>query len=109
AAERTGTLIGGHDALQTTALVLWCLTMAWLPALIAAEILRPRLHYDIRRWSTVFPFGMYAACSFVVGTVSKLEGITTFAQVWVWIALAVWLVVLAAMTSRAPSVLRRAR
>ncbi|HZO77020.1 MAG TPA: tellurite resistance/C4-dicarboxylate transporter family protein [Solirubrobacteraceae bacterium] len=103
AAERTGTLAVGHDALQTTVLVLWCLTMAWLPALIAAEILRPRLHYDMRRWSTVFPFGMYAACSFIVGAVCKVEGITTFAQVWVWIALAVWLLVVAAMVSHAPS------
>jgi tellurite resistance protein TehA-like permease len=103
AAQRTGTLAGGHEALKTTALVLWCLTMVWLPALVAAEILRPRLHYNVRRWSTVFPVGMYAACSFIVGSLSKIEGITTFAQVWVWIALAVWLLVFAAMVLRAPT------
>jgi Voltage-dependent anion channel len=106
AAERTDTLTGPHDALQTTALVLWCLTMAWLPALIAAEILRPRLQYDMRRWSTVFPFGMYAASSFIVGIVCKIEGISTFAQVWVWIALAAWLLVFGAMVSRAPTLAR---
>lgn len=103
AAERTGSISGGHQALQTLALVLWCLTMVWLPALVAAEILRPRLHYSVSRWSTVFPLGMYAACSFVVGAVSKIEGITTFARVWVWIALAVWLWVFAGMVRRAPA------
>jgi tellurite resistance protein TehA-like permease len=106
AAEQTGALGGGHEALKTTALVLWCLTMVWLPVLVVAEIARPRLHYAVRRWSTVFPVGMYAACSFIVGAVAKIEGITTFAQVWVWIALAVWLVVFAAMVRRAPTLIR---
>lgn len=107
AAERTGSLAGGRQALQTTALVLWCLTMVWLPVLVAAEILRPRLHYTVRRWSTVFPVGMYAACSFIVGAVAKVAGITTFAQVWVWIGLAVWLLVFAAMVRRAPTLVSR--
>lgn len=107
AAQRTGTLAGGHDALKTTALVLWCLTMAWLPALIAAEILRLRPSYGVRRWSTVFPVGMYAACSFIVGAVTSTGGITTFARVWVWFALAVWLVVFAAMARRAPALVSR--
>ena len=35
--------------------------------LIVAECVRPRLGYDVRRWATVFPFGMYPACSFTVG------------------------------------------
>jgi hypothetical protein len=34
-----------------------------IPPLIISEIIRPRLSYDVRRWATVFPFGMYAACS----------------------------------------------
>lgn len=103
AAQRTGSLSGGHEALKTTALVLWCLTMVWLPALVAAEVLRPRLRYSLGRWSTVFPLGMYATCSFTVGAVSKIGGISTFARVWVWIALAVWLLVFAAMARRAPT------
>jgi tellurite resistance protein TehA-like permease len=60
----------------------------------------------VRRWSTVFPFGMYAACSFVVGAAAHAGGITTFAQVWIWIALAVWAVVLAAMIHRGIRALR---
>jgi voltage-gated anion channel len=103
AAQRTGAPSGALGALKTISLVLWCLTMAWLPALVIYEALRPRLRYNVRRWSTVFPVGMYAACSFIVGTVTQTAGITDFARVWVWVALAVWLVVFAAMLRRAPS------
>jgi tellurite resistance protein TehA-like permease len=80
--------------------------MVWLPTLVAAEVLRPRLSYNVRRWSTVFPVGMYAACSFVVGPLSGITGITDFARIWVWIAFAVWLLVLTAMLRRAPGLLR---
>jgi tellurite resistance protein TehA-like permease len=106
AAQHTGTLSGGHAALKTLALVLWCLTMAWLPALIIAELARPRLRYSVRRWSTVFPVGMYAACSFTVGALTKIGGITTFAQVWVWVAVIVWLLTLGAMLRRTPDLTR---
>jgi len=89
---------GGGGVLKDVALGLWVLTM--LPVLLVAELVWPRFEYDVRRWSTVFPFGMYAACSFVVGAAANAGGITSFAQVWIWIALAVWAVVLAAMIHR---------
>jgi tellurite resistance protein TehA-like permease len=97
AAQRTGTLWHGHGPAETISLVLWCLTMAWLPALVLAEILRPRLSYNVRRWSTVFPVGMYAACSFIVGALTNTRGIVDFARVWVWVGAGVWLVVFLAM------------
>jgi tellurite resistance protein TehA-like permease len=103
AAPRTATLSGGHGALKTIALVLWCLTMIWLPALIAAEILRPRLSYNVRRWSTVFPVAMYAACSFIVGTLTQTPAISDFARVWVWVSLVVWAIVFGAMLRRTPA------
>jgi tellurite resistance protein TehA-like permease len=93
----------GGGILNDVALGLWVLTMLWLPVLVTAELLHPRLSYEVRRWSTVFPLGMYAACSFVVGAVTQTAGITDFARVWVWIALVVWLVVFAAMLRRWPS------
>ena len=96
-AKALAILGGGGGLLKIVAIGLWVLTMLWLPLLLLAELLRPRLHYDVRRWSTVFPFGMYAACSFVVGAAAHAGGITHFAEVWVWVALAVWAVVLVAM------------
>ena len=87
-------------ALRTVSVVLWALTIAWLPALLTTEALRPRLSYDVRRWSTVFPVGMYAACSFIVGAAAHASASTDFARVWVWAGVAVWLIVFAAMLRR---------
>ncbi len=69
-------------------------------------MLGPQLRYDVRRWSTVFPFGMYAACSFVVGAVTGTRAITDFARVWVWVSVAVWSVVFVAMARRGPALVR---
>ena len=91
---------GGSGVLKDVALALWVLTMLWLPVLVVAEITHRRVRYDVRRWSTVFPVGMYAACSFVVGAALGAGGITAFARVWVWIAFGVWAVVLVAMLYR---------
>lgn len=87
--------LGG--TLKTVSVVLWALTIAWLPVLLAAELLRPRLGYDLGRWSTVFPVGMYAACSFAVGAAAHASAITDFARVWVWAGVAVWLIAFGTM------------
>jgi tellurite resistance protein TehA-like permease len=86
-------------------LALWCLAMLWLGPLIAAEALRPRLGYDVRRWATVFPLGMYAACSFALGQVTGITGITVFARLWTWLAVAVSVLVLAGLVRRSWQVL----
>jgi hypothetical protein len=49
---------------------------------------------------------MYAACSFVVGSAADARGITDFARVWVWVGVAVWLIVFAAMIRRGLQVAR---
>lgn len=100
-AKTLGILGHGGGALEDLSLVLWVASMLWLPPLLIAETLRPRLAYDVRRWSTVFPVGMYAACSFAVGDVAHADAITSFARVWVWVGLAVWTFVLGAMARRA--------
>jgi len=107
AAKSLAVLDGISSTLKVVSLVLWGLTIAWLPVLLAAEALRPRLRYDVRRWSTVFPVGMYAACSFIVGTATSAPAITDFARVWVWAGVAVWLVVFLAMLRRGLQLARR--
>ncbi len=99
-AKTLAILGNGGGVLKGLALGLWALTMLWLPVLLLAEALRPRLHYDVRRWSTVFPVGMYAACSFAVGVAAWASAISSFARVWVWVALVVWAVVFVAMIRR---------
>lgn len=95
-----------HSALTTGTLVLWCLAMAWLPALITAEVVKPRLAYDVRRWTTVFPLGMYSACSFATGQVTGITGVTDFGQIWTWVAFTASLVVLAGLLRQGWLVLR---
>jgi tellurite resistance protein TehA-like permease len=93
ASKHIALLGGAVGVLEAVSVALWALALIWLPALLAAEAYRPRPRYYVRRWSTVFPVGMYAACSFVVGDVAGISGITRFAQVWVWVAVAVWAIV----------------
>lgn len=106
-AKALAILGGGGGVLKAVALVLWVVTMLWLPVLLLAELLSPRLSYDVRRWSTVFPFGMYAACSFVVGAAADADAITSFARVWVWVALTVWAVVFVALIRRTTELVSR--
>jgi hypothetical protein len=106
AAEGTGSLHGLSGGLGVASLALWVAAALWLPALIAGELAAPRMFYDARRWSTVFPLGMYAASSFVVGDVEQIDWLVDFARVWIWIAFAVWLVVFAALMRRAASLWR---
>jgi tellurite resistance protein TehA-like permease len=80
--------------------------MVWLFPLIAGEVLRPRLSYDLSRWATVFPLGMYAACSFATGQVTGITGIAGFGRVWTWVAFPVSLLVLAGLFRHGWPVLR---
>jgi hypothetical protein len=76
------------------AVVLWACAMAWLPALLAGELLHPRRGGVPDRWSTAFPVGMYAAMSFAVGRLAGLGWMLTFARGWTVVAAAVWALVL---------------
>jgi tellurite resistance protein TehA-like permease len=106
AAKALGTLGGGEGALEDIAIGLWVLTMLWLFVLLFAEARWPRRSLGPARWSTVFPLGMYAACSFAVGVVAHAGAITSFARVWVWVGLASWAIVFAATIGRAVDVVR---
>ena len=99
-AKALGMFAAHQTMFRGVALGLWILTMLWLPVLLVAETRYPRLGYDVRRWSTVFPVGMYAACSFTVGDAIGASPITDFARVWVSVAVGIWLVTFAAMLRR---------
>jgi tellurite resistance protein TehA-like permease len=97
----TATLTDLRPALDDATLALWAAAALWLPALLAAELIAPRIGYDTRRWSTVFPLGMYAVCSIAAGSISGIGGISSYGRVWIWVAFAVWVLVFAATLSRA--------
>ena len=109
AADSLHTLTGAIGTLEELTIVLWVLSIAWIPGLLIAEVARPRPGYDVRRWATVFPIGMYAACSGLGGSAAHASAMTDFARVLVWIALAVWLVVFVAMLRRGVELVRGER
>jgi hypothetical protein len=95
--------------LAHVALAIWVLSMLWLPALLAAEVVAPRLAYHARRWSTLFPVGMYAACAFDVARTSGLGFAQAFATGWTWVAVALWLLLATGMARRSSRVARPAQ
>jgi tellurite resistance protein TehA-like permease len=96
-------LAGVADGVADASLALWVAAIVWLPVLVVTEVLVPRLGYDLRRWSAVFPLGMYAVCSMAVGDTTGHGWVATFGRAWIWVAVAVWAVVFGA------AVLRHAR
>jgi tellurite resistance protein TehA-like permease len=82
-------------ATRSLSVALWVLAMLWLPALVLAELRHPRMRFHARRWSTVFPVGMYAAMSFAVATSAQAAWIGEFARTWTVAAAAIWAVVAA--------------
>jgi hypothetical protein len=100
------TLGGVRGTLKDITLVLWIATMLWLVVLVLAELRWPRPQLGEPRWSTVFPLGMYAACSFAAGAATHTDAIVSFARVWVWIGLASWVVVAAATVRRTAAAVR---
>lgn len=87
---------------------LWAVAAMWLPVLMAGELLRPRLTYDVRRWATVFPVGMYAAMCLAAATAEGWAWARPLGRSLAWAALALWAVV-AAGAIRRRAVPRRPR
>src|SRR5581483_10723516 len=75
---------------STSALVLWALASGWLPLLAWLELRRGARRYDPRRWSTVFPLGMYAAATHATGVLEASSALRVLAQAAFWLALAAW-------------------
>lgn len=92
--------ISAAGFLRAVAIVVCATSLAWLFALIAYELFSPRPRYHPRRWSTVFPVGMYAVSSFVVANVAKLPALASFGRLWTWVSVALWLTVAAGAARR---------
>lgn len=97
---RADTLTGVRALLGNLDAVLFVLALAWLPVLAGGELVRPRLGFDVRRWATVFPLGMYAAAGFAVAGVRSVAWPRAFAEAWLWVAAVVWALVAIATVHR---------
>lgn len=106
ALHASASLAGLAHVLDDASLVVAACAAAWLPVLVGAELVAPRLGFDARRWSAVFPLGMYAVAAFAVAAATGQAWLATFARVWIWPAFAAWCVVFAAMLGRGATVAR---
>nr|WSX48391.1 tellurite resistance/C4-dicarboxylate transporter family protein [Streptomyces sp. NBC_00974] len=80
-----------HTALRTVTLVTLGLSLTWYAVLLAAEALRPRPHYDVRRWASVFPLGMTATACLSAAGPTGVEWLRPLGTVLLWIAVGAWL------------------
>jgi tellurite resistance protein TehA-like permease len=89
-AQKTDALAAAQAPMRWVSLALAAVTSAWLAALVAAELRRPRLGFDRRRWATAFPVAMYAAMCLAIGPVEGADWISELGRIWVWVGLGIW-------------------
>jgi tellurite resistance protein TehA-like permease len=90
-----------REGVRAGSLFAWVLATWLLPALFAMGWWRHVTHrvplrYDANLWSIVFPLGMYAVASTRLGAIDGLGALTDVGRVWIWVALAAWLLTTAA-------------
>ncbi|MFI5859959.1 tellurite resistance/C4-dicarboxylate transporter family protein [Streptomyces sp. NPDC051546] len=79
-----------HAGLRTVTLASLGLSLAWYAVLLAAEALRPRPRYDIRRWSSVFPLGMTATACLAAAAPTGVRWLRPLGTVLLWVAVGAW-------------------
>lgn len=84
------------------AVVLWAFGTWLIPLLalfaIGKRVLgRAKLRYRPQLWSVVFPLGMYAMAGMELGRAAGIPVIESIGRAWVWVGLAAWMFVFAAL------------
>ncbi len=109
--EAEGFLAGMLPFLRGFTLFFWATATWWLPMLVILEFWRHAwkkfpLAYDPLYWGLVFPIGKYSVCTSRLSTVMDLPLLWWIPRVFVYIALAAWLVVSMGLLRRLAPVLR---
>ncbi|WP_094215438.1 tellurite resistance/C4-dicarboxylate transporter family protein [Streptomyces diastatochromogenes] len=90
-----------RGVLRNVTVALLVLDLAWCVILLVAEVARPRLHYDMRRWATVFPMGMTGVATLSVAAAVDIGWLNGPGRVLVWVTVAAWLAVAAGAALKA--------
>ena len=90
--------------LAAAALLTWVLATSWLPYLVAVEAardirIRSSLRFEPARWSMVFPLGMYAVATQLLGSTLGFTPAGVIAKVSWWAGLAVWVFAVSTLTT----------
>jgi hypothetical protein len=88
------TLAGDHihkagvEQVRPVTVVTWIVASAWIPLLVVASV---RLR-DGNWWAAVFPLGMYSSATFATAVETGWHRLTAISLVFMWIALAAWVI-----------------
>src|ERR1041385_6080619 len=91
-------------------ILFWATATWWIPMLVILGfwrhvVKRFPLDYSPLYWGAVFPLGMYTVCTFRLANVAGIPLLHAVPRVFVWIALAAWLVTFAGLMRRMTSVM----
>lgn len=98
-------LLAQRPFIEGVTLLIWAWATWWIPLLLLFFVWkhvvnRVPLAYEPVLWSLVFPLGMYAVASVRLGLAADLPPLQWISRGMVWVALAAWLSVAAAMLVR---------
>lgn len=85
--------VGLLDAVRWVNVATWVLATGWIPPLIYATVRHLRLEFTGTWWAMVFPLGMYSSATFAMGVETGGRPFQAASLVFLWIALAAWVLV----------------
>ncbi len=105
ATERSAVLSGMLPFLRGLSLLFWAFTTWWIPLLAALTIWkhvfkRYPLEYDVEYWGMIFPLGMYTFATYQVAVTNAIGFIFQVSGLFIYIALAAWLITFIAFIKR---------
>ncbi|MBS0558137.1 MAG: tellurite resistance/C4-dicarboxylate transporter family protein [Proteobacteria bacterium] len=85
-----------HDFIVGFTLLFWATATWWIPLLVVLEAWRHvwkryPLSYEPLDWGAVFPFGMYATCTWNLARALDMNLLKPIAVFFAWAALILWL------------------
>ena len=112
AAPRWALLADILPFLKGFTLFFWAAGAWWIPLLVIAGVWRHGvqkvpLTYHPQYWSLVFPLGMFTAATFQLSRATGIDFLSAVPRVFIWVALAAWMLTFIGMTRNVAQNLRR--